>query len=183
MSFTREDACRVWLSTAEINDSQRERLIARHGCAETAYDEVQRHGAGSLSACGLSQRQCAMLLQEAQRESMHWRLVAMKQAKISLLYWDDPRFPRALRQLAAPPWLLFYRGDLHALMGKHLTMVGTRKCSAYGQRAARQVAQELSESGVSIVSGMAPGIDTAAHDGCMAGPSPTVGWALSLIHI
>ena len=77
MSFTREDACRVWLSTAEINDSQRERLIARHGCAETAYDEVQRHGAGSLSACGLSQRQCAMLLQEAQRESMHWRLVAL----------------------------------------------------------------------------------------------------------
>lgn len=137
MSFTREDACRVWLSTAEINDSQRERLIARYGCAETAYDEVQRHGAGSLSACGLSQRQCAMLLQEAQRESMHWRLVAMQQAKISLLYWDDPRFPRALRQLAAPPWLLFYRGDLHALMGKHLTMVGTRKCSTYGQRAAR----------------------------------------------
>lgn len=45
-------------------------------------------------------------------------------------------------------------------MGKHLTMVGTRKCSTYGQRAARQVAQELSESGVSIVSGMAPGIDT-----------------------
>lgn len=94
MSFTREDACRVWLSTAEINDSQRERLIARYGCAETAYDEVQRHGAGSLSACGLSQRQCAMLLQEAQRENMHWRLVAMQQAKISLLYWDDPRFPR-----------------------------------------------------------------------------------------
>ena len=40
LSFTREDACRVWLSTAEINDSQRERLIARYGCAETAYDEV-----------------------------------------------------------------------------------------------------------------------------------------------
>lgn len=62
------------------------------------------------SACGLSMRQCAMLLQEAQRESMHWRLVAMKQAKISLLYWDDPRFPRALRQLAAPHGFCFTVG-------------------------------------------------------------------------
>lgn len=177
MRFSREDACRVWLSTAEIDDNQWERLIARHGQAETIYDEVQRHGTGPLSGCGLSQRQCAILLQEAEREHMHWRLVAMQQAKMSLLHRDDPRFPLALRQLASPPWLLFYRGELNALMGKHLAMVGTRKCSDYGQRAARNIARELSESGVAIVSGMAPGIDTAAHDGCMAGVSPTIGWS------
>lgn len=76
MSFTREDACRVWLSTAEINDSQRERLIAGMAVRRPPMMRCSGHGAGSLSACGLSQRQCAMLLQEAQRENMHWRLVA-----------------------------------------------------------------------------------------------------------
>ena len=177
MRFTREDACRAWLSTAEINDDQWERLLARHGSAETAYAEAQRHGDGPLAACGLSRRQCAVLAQEAERESMHWRLLAMQQAGISMLYRDDPRFPKALRQLADPPWLLFYKGELNCLMGRHLAMVGTRKSSAYALNAALRIAQDLSENGVSIVSGMAPGIDTAAHDGCMAGPSPTIGWA------
>lgn len=175
MRYSREDACRVWLSTAEIGDEQWTRISERHGSAEAAYDEALRHGAGALTACGLSQRQAEMLLQEAERERMHRRLVIMRQAKIALLHRDDPHFPEALRRLEAPPWLLFYRGELSCLLGRHLAMVGTRKASAYGQDAARRIAQELSESGVSIVSGMAPGIDTAAHEGCMAGLSPTIG--------
>lgn len=176
MQFTREDACRVWLSAAEINDGQWERLKATYGSAEGVYDHALRHGTERLASCGLSPRQCGSLREEAEQQRMRMRLVTMQRAGISLLYRDDPAFPLSLRQVTPPPWLLFYRGELNCLRGRHLAMVGTRKCSAYGQSAAYRIARELSESGVSIVSGMAPGIDTAALDGCMAGPSPAIGW-------
>ena len=177
MHYSREDACRVWLSVAEISSSTFEQMLENLGSAEGVYDAVQRHGDKPLKNCGLSSRQCGILLEEAERKRMHDRLVLLQKNEIGLLQQEDERFPELLRQLNDPPWMLYWRGELNCLLGRHLAIVGTRKSSDYGVNVTRHIAEDLSRSGVCIVSGMAPGIDTAAHDGCMMGTSPTIGLA------
>ena len=72
-----------------------------------------------------------------------------------------------------PPALLFYRGNLDCLIGKCIAIVGTRKAAPNTLEATRKIACDLSNAGVTVISGLAMGIDTAAHLGCLDGASPT----------
>lgn len=87
--------------------------------------------------------------------------------------WDQA-YPERLRNLQDPPGILFYQGHMEALAGRTVAMVGSRNASWKGQEAARKTAQRLSENGIAVVSGLAYGIDTAAHQGCLKGFSPTI---------
>lgn len=74
----------------------------------------------------------------------------------------DGRYPKILKKIAHPPQVLYVRGDLKA-DEKCFAIVGTRLCSAYGKQVAMDIAGNLADAGLTIVSGLAPGIDTAAH--------------------
>ena len=88
--------------------------------------------------------------------------------------WWDRGYPAALREVAPAPPLLFYRGQLEALSRRGVAIVGTRKPSPGGSARAGELARELSERGVTVASGLARGIDTAAHLGALQGPSEVV---------
>ena len=85
---------------------------------------------------------------------------------------DD--YPAALLQMDEPPAILFYQGDPQCMARKNLAMVGSRAASYDGQKAAGRIARELSRKGIGIISGMAGGIDTSSHEGCIDGGSPTI---------
>lgn len=76
-------------------------------------------------------------------------------------------FPKALRDIPSAPYGLFYIGDLPASFDKCVSIVGARRCSEYGRYAAQELAKKLSELGYIIVSGLALGIDNAAHIGAL----------------
>lgn len=80
--------------------------------------------------------------------------------------WDD-RFPPRLRQIYDPPALLWMRGTLTAADNRAIAIVGTRRCTEYGRRQAYRFAQDLVAEGFTIVSGLAYGIDGAAHRGAL----------------
>ncbi|HVT78186.1 MAG TPA: DNA-processing protein DprA [Acidimicrobiales bacterium] len=80
---------------------------------------------------------------------------------------DDPRFPGALAADPDPPQQLYVRGDPAALEPRRVAIVGTRNCTAYGRTFARRLGAELAEAGVAVVSGLAIGIDGAAHEGVL----------------
>lgn len=87
----------------------------------------------------------------------------------------DPRFPAGLLEMADPPLLLYVLGDAGALHHpRRLAIVGSRNPTPQGQANARQFARALSDTGVCIVSGLALGVDGAAHEGALEGGSPTV---------
>ncbi len=90
------------------------------------------------------------------------------------LLYADPSFPPLLRQIPDPPLLLYTRGDTDLLAGPAVAVVGSRKATDLGQRLARDIADGLSRSGVTVVSGMAMGIDRAAHLAALPGPGSTV---------
>ena len=81
---------------------------------------------------------------------------------VRLLGWFDADYPRALRSLSNPPAVLWVRGDL-APTRPRIAVVGTRKPTPWGTRVATAVAQEAARRGISVVSGLALGVDIAAH--------------------
>lgn len=95
-------------------------------------------------------------------------------------FWTpaDPDYPRLLREIPNPPPLLYYQGqvDRQETLGNRpiVGIVGTRHPSEYGQRWTRQISQILAECGFTIVSGMAAGIDTHAHLGCLDADGRTI---------
>lgn len=97
----------------------------------------------------------------AQRE-----LETLARRGIALVVPDDPAYPPLLREIADPPAALFVQGSL-APPGPMVALVGTRGATAYGLRTARRLGSELAERGVSVVSGLAIGIDAAAHAGAL----------------
>ncbi|MGA3042305.1 MAG: DNA-processing protein DprA [Bryobacteraceae bacterium] len=87
---------------------------------------------------------------------------------------SDPRYPALLREIFDPPILLFARGRLELLQPFHFAVVGTRRPTPYGVAAAERLAADLARAGLTIVSGMARGIDTAAHKGALSSGGDTV---------
>jgi DNA processing protein len=88
-------------------------------------------------------------------------------AGITTLLADDPRYPERLRADEEHPAVLFAQGDLAALADVRVAIVGTRRCTGAGAGFARELGRELTEAGVAVVSGLALGIDGAAHRGVL----------------
>ena len=92
----------------------------------------------------------------------------------ALVALGDPEYPRLLLETADPPTVLYCRGRTDLLNRPALAVVGSRNATAQGASNAEQFSRSFSESGLTIVSGLAQGIDAAAHRGGLAGPGSTI---------
>ena len=88
------------------------------------------------------------------------------------VWLTDPDYPALLREIHDPPARLYVNGQLPS--EPMIAIVGSRHATPYGRRAAHRLARDLSDSGVVVVSGLARGVDAAAHRGALEGKSPTV---------
>ncbi|HEV2353928.1 MAG TPA: DNA-processing protein DprA, partial [Puia sp.] len=99
----------------------------------------------------------------------------LQQRGIRILFYKQPGFPRRLARLSTAPALLYYQGNADLNAGKIVAVVGTRKPSPYGIQAAGQITRDLAGPGMLIISGLAFGIDAAAHQAALDCGVPTVG--------
>lgn len=95
---------------------------------------------------------------------------ALEAAGDRILSWEDPAYPERLRNLPDPPPALYLRGDPAPLALPMVAVVGSRLSTVYGQNVARTLAADLAREGCAVVSGLARGIDSAAHEGSLAVP-------------
>jgi len=91
-----------------------------------------------------------------------------------VLTWDDPRYPSRLREVPGAPPLLYVNGDPEWLRMPQLAVVGSRSPTPAGEANAREFARELAAAGLTITSGLALGIDAAAHGGALEGGGATI---------
>ncbi len=91
-------------------------------------------------------------------------LATIDRADVTLMTWRDATYPSRLRVLHDPPSLLFARGRLDLLKRRSVAVVGSRRPTVYGAQAAAVLAGDLARAGVVVISGMARGIDAAAHE-------------------
>lgn len=86
---------------------------------------------------------------------------------IQLITWFDDSYPFLLRQICDPPVVLYLRGPIECLYRPSVAVVGSRRCTVYGREVASRLAGDLARLGITIISGMARGIDTRAHQGAL----------------
>jgi DNA processing protein len=101
-------------------------------------------------------------------------LARIEKAGVRVVTRDDPEYPKNLREIYDPPLVLYVRGSLAETDALAVGIVGARRTTLYGQEMARKLAYQLGHLGVTVVSGGARGIDTAAHTGALQAKGRTV---------
>ena len=165
------DAWLTVLQSATTPRSQRlSALIDRHG----ALSDVVGLPRSELVAAGLSKRQAERLKNPDRRRMDQWRQW-LGQPGRQLITRDSSDYPAMLKEIPDPPLALWVEGTREDLLNSpQLAMVGSRKPTANGRETAQQFARYLSERGLTIVSGLATGIDGASHRGGLQGCGSTV---------
>lgn len=105
------------------------------------------------------------------REDLNWQKASSDHY---LLTWESPEYPALLKEIADPPIVLYAQGQLSALNQPTLAIVGSRNPSITGSENAKQFSKELAAHGITIVSGLALGVDAQAHLGCLAAQGQTI---------
>jgi DNA processing protein len=116
-----------------------------------------------LAAAGLERRTADSLRRLRERTTPAAVAARLAQLKIRALTLLDHEYPPGLRQVADPPPVLFLRGRLIPSDSQAVGLVGTRRATTYGHAVAERLARELAAAGVTVVSGLAKGVDTSAH--------------------
>ena len=94
---------------------------------------------------------------------------------VKLVCMDDNEYPLRLRNIADPPYALWYRGELPANDRLYVGIIGARSCSDYGRRSAEYFGRELAKAGVDVISGMAAGIDGLSQAACLSAGGKSYG--------
>jgi DNA processing protein len=167
----------AWLRLIETPGVGREsarRLLAAFGSPEAVFAEsAAGRGAVIASAKALALGQPPALLPALLDTTMAW-LQGATSAPRAVIALGDPLYPRALLDTADPPLLLYAQGRFDLLQAHSVAVVGSRNPTPQGSENALQFSRELSHAGLTIVSGMALGVDAAAHAGGLEGSGSTI---------
>ncbi|MFQ5926181.1 MAG: DNA-processing protein DprA [Terriglobia bacterium] len=138
-------------------------LLKRLGAPERIFAAslTELEGAGAPASVAQT------LHSRAPLKAAETELEKIRQLGCRLLAWDEPDYPELLKQIPDPPVLLYLRGDTTVLKSHCLAVVGSRKPTPYGLQVCERLAQQLAERGLTIVSGLARGLDSAAHRGAL----------------
>lgn len=138
------------------------RLLRHFGSAYAAVYAVPR-----WREAGLDPQKGAALSGEEWRKEARPEWEDARDLEGDILLWIDPRYPSLLRELPDAPALLYARGNLNLLLHPCMAVVGSRSCTRGGLAQSAAIARELAECGITVVSGMARGIDRAAHEAAL----------------
>lgn len=108
------------------------------------------------------------------KEDIYEKELLMKKMNVSYITIDDSDYPEKLKEIYDPPYILYYVGNIELLKNISFAVVGSRKATDYGKNVAKIIVSDLAEKGFVIVSGMARGIDSCAHNFCMKAQMPTI---------
>jgi DNA processing protein len=164
-----------WLSlamTPGLGSRLTGKLLRQFGSPE----DVFRASLTELEACQLPSAPAQAIQSKRAHQDAEAELAQLRKINCRLLNWDEPEYPQRLLEIYDPPPLLYVRGDTGVLNRHSISMVGTRRPTPYGNQVAERLGHDLAERGLAIVSGMARGIDSSAHQGaCRATHGAAVG--------
>jgi len=151
------------------------RLSLRERCL---LHEAVGHDCANLNACGVSDligrryeaNWIAAEVYDQASEELEW----LEKNGGGIIPFTSDQYPELLREIYDPPFALCYRGRRPASRRPYVAMVGTRRPNGRGSRSAYELARELAKFNISVVSGLARGVDRQAHEGCIDGGGHTV---------
>jgi DNA processing protein len=138
-------------------------LLDAFGDAQTAWEA----SATALRAVGLSAKIVENLVRLRTQVDLGQIWDQIQTQNIQVITWDDETYPRRLKEIDQPPPVLYVKGELSPEDEWAVAIVGTRRITAYGRQVTEEIASTLGRSGVTVVSGLARGIDGVAHQAAL----------------
>jgi len=165
---------RDWVAlnmTSGIGPRAAAKLLERFGSAEAVYGATR----AELSQLRILPESIDSIIARDLHEKAEVEIQKIRELDGDLLVLDDGVYPPLLREIYDPPVVLYVKGAWSDCLEQPcVAIVGSRRCSTYGQNAALMLARDLAQRGVTIVSGFARGIDAAAHRGALEGGGRTI---------
>ncbi|CAN5376154.1 DNA-processing protein DprA [soil metagenome] len=165
---------RDWISlnmTPQVGPRAATKLLERFGSAESVFHATR----SELASLRLRAESVESILKREFHDKAQEEFEKVKEIGGDVLVLDDGSYPYLLREIDDPPITLYVKGDWQACFDAPcVAVVGSRRCSTYGANASEMLSRDLAANGICIVSGLARGIDTAAHRGAIAGKGRTI---------
>lgn len=154
----------LWLSSTEVSARSKAALIEYYGDAESVF----RAPKGEFASVSGVSRKDAEELEKRDMSAVSTIFARCKKSGTEIITMDDEAYPARLRNVFAPPVVLYVKGRLPAIDEKAaIAVIGTRKATEYGLKMGRKIAYEITKCGGTVVSGLTAGIDSAALTAAM----------------
>lgn len=138
-------------------------LLDHFGDAKTAWNA----SLSELVTAGIGPKLAARVVQVRDSVNLDQYMDRVEKNNITILTWDDVNYPVHLKEIDQPPPVLFIRGEVTAEDAWAVGIVGTRAVTSYGRQVTEELATVLAQNGVTIVSGLARGVDAVAHNAAL----------------
>lgn len=169
MHNQRELLCLAWLSCSEsLGYNARMKLMAAFQTASAVFERFSPRVMEIIGEKAYAE------LADLKKAGLDKLELALHKSNVKLCTPGDDCYPDQLAHIPDPPALLFYQGTLSNDEPRAIAIVGSRRETRYGREQAFVIAKELAQQGVTIISGLARGIDTAAHKGALAAGGRTI---------
>lgn len=139
-------------------------LLNHFGNAKAIWKADQKE---LRKAKSIGPKRSRQIIKDRKSIDLDYELQMLKEAGVNYLTLVDEEYPYLLKNIHDPPPVLFYKGDMKPVDMISLSIVGSRKCTAYGRKIANKLGETLAKKGFTIVSGLARGIDTCSHQGAL----------------
>ncbi|MGO4531374.1 DNA-processing protein DprA [Paenibacillus sp. 2TAF8] len=144
-------------------------MTGQHSLQELLYYEE-----GDWIAAGLRKDQAARLTKGFNANWIESRREQVYDRGIEVITYLDSNYPILMKETVQPPWIMYARGDIELLNTPSIAMVGTRMPTVYGRKVGERLAEQLSQAGLTIVSGLARGIDRVCHEAVLRAGGKTI---------
>ena len=168
-----QEAQLYWLAlhlVPGLGTSQAVRLIGKLGTPQAVFHATLTE----LESCGLRAGVGQSILSGVSFEDAAAEADRVRAAGVEVITFHDPRYPDSLKEIYDPPMLLYARGRSDLLRAFQIAIVGSRRPSTYGVAVSEKLSGELAGVGLVVTSGLARGIDTAAHRGALRAGGNTI---------
>lgn len=162
----------AWLGISKVEELSHKQIEYLLQVYQTP-EKIFRGTKVELQNAGLTEKQSSQIL-EMKQEILLQEVERLKKEKVYFITIEDARYPNQLRQIYDFPYWLYVKGNVSVLQEECVAMIGSRNCSLYGEKVAKQLAYYLAKQNKNVVSGMAKGIDAYAHIGCMKAGGKTL---------
>lgn len=162
----------VWLSLISgLGAKKKKSLLQYFKTIENLYNAQK---ADLLKVPGIGEKYADILLNPQIRYNIDRHIEYMIKNNVDIISSDDEEYPKILKNIYDPPISLYIRGNKNILNNNSIAIIGCRDCSQYGKNVAKQLAYNISKKNMNIVSGLAKGIDSMAHEGTLLAKGKTI---------
>lgn len=156
----------IWLSLIKNLGSKRKlKLIEIYKSPEKIYNLTKEE---LLKLEGIGEETAKNIILSKNEKLLDYHIKYMQENNIDIIHIYEEKYPQLLKEIYDPPVSLYIKGNKEILNSKNIGIVGCRECTDYGKNAAKYFAYNLSKKNINIVSGLAKGVDSYAHIGCLS---------------